>query len=178
MNAHAQVINYQYDSLPVVELLSEFRKTSTDRKKIMRLLELDWPFALDVSRRASELLSGSLLAGNQRLVFHCLDQALNAYGRAALKPDHLRLVAFCETLINGVARAICSIRLSDQEGNSWTIEKRQPLSLWLREHAAEAIHIEVVAHEEQGERYRSAEEIIKSMVLSPTVREIIEDREQ
>ena len=174
MNAHALIVSYRHDPSDPSLLLSTYRATSQDRRHSFRKLELDWPFAPSISIRLSELMTGSLCAGNQKLLYHCLDQGLTHYEQAQGQRDDHRLRAFCCGLVDAAARSLSSISVCTGGGEKWTLKEGSTLKDWLNEQSVE--HVEIKLTEgltHNPDRIKQAEEVLRQLLLTDRVRAII-----
>lgn len=146
-------------------VLARFRAAHGDLVPTIQVLELDWPVAGEVSRRAAEFATDGLVYAykdrNIPVVFRILEEALKAYDSHRGDEDVARFRRFAEAMINETARLLTGVTVVNGRGR-WRPEDGHPLNEWWRHTCSE-----VAVRVEQGPAGRSAvEAAVKSYLLA------------
>jgi len=113
-------------------MVDRMKKQNADTVRRIRLLEMDWPGAVDVIKGVFSHITDGIVVDKTPLVYMSARDALIAYGEALEEnlPDPARLENFINTFFEALAYYLGPIKV--QSGNQiWTCRSAVGLAEWI-----------------------------------------------
>lgn len=114
------------------ETFKRLKDESKECIRSFRILDVDWPDAIDVVKELCELISDSICTSDGKpVLFHAVHRGLNVYSQNLLEEDYERLRLFLDTLLDEIGSQLdCLVVLNSRRYSTWRPDDCEPFLEW------------------------------------------------
>lgn len=114
------------------ETFKRLREESKDCIRSLRLLDCDWPDAIDVIKDLCSLISDAICTESGKpILFHAVHRGLNEYSANILADDYRRLNIFLNAVLDELGEQLESLVVLNTDRNTtWRPDDCEPFLLW------------------------------------------------
>jgi len=122
-------------------IFKRLRDESKDCIRSLRILDVDWPDAIDVIKALCEWVSDAICTTNEKpVLFEAIHRGLKEYSENIQADDYVRLRVFLFAVLDEIGELLHStVVLNTAKNSTWRPDDNEPFLTWWGNSEAESI---------------------------------------